>query len=76
VETLPAAGKVGASIKIPGSDLTGATSVTFNGVAAAFIVHSKTLIEATVPAGASTGEVEVVVPPGALKSNTRFHVRR
>ena len=30
VETLPAAGKAGATIKILGSNLTGATSVTFN----------------------------------------------
>jgi uncharacterized repeat protein (TIGR03803 family) len=38
VETLPSSGKVGSAIKILGTNLTGATSVTFNGLAATFTV--------------------------------------
>jgi len=75
VETLPSSGKVGAHVEILGSDLTGATSVTFNGIAAEFTAKSATLISATVPVGATSGEVEVVTPTRTLKSNTRFVVR-
>jgi uncharacterized repeat protein (TIGR03803 family) len=75
VELLPTSGKVGATIQILGSNLTGATSVTFNGTAATFTITSATEITATVPTGATTGKVEVVTPSGTLKSNGNFRVR-
>jgi uncharacterized repeat protein (TIGR03803 family) len=75
VETLPTGGEVETSVQILGSDLAGATSVTFNGVAAPFTVESATLISATVPTGATTGKVQVVTPTRTLKSNVIFHVR-
>ena len=74
VKLLPNSNKAGATIRILGSNLTGATGVTFNGVAAAFTVVSATQIAATVPAGATSGRVEVVTPSRTLKSNTRFVV--
>jgi uncharacterized repeat protein (TIGR03803 family) len=74
VRTVPTAGEVGAQIRILGSDLTGATSVTFNGTAAAFTVTASSLITATVPAGATTGRVRVVIPEGTLTSNAAFQV--
>jgi len=74
VETNPAAGKVGRKIGILGTDLTGATSVTFNGTGATFKVHSPTLIVAEVPSGATTGTIEVQLPSGTLSSNMRFTV--
>jgi hypothetical protein len=40
VKTLPTFGKTEAAVKILGTDLTGATSVTFNGTAATFTVVS------------------------------------
>lgn len=67
-------GHVGSNVKILGTDLTGATSVTFNGTAAEFTVSSASLIIATVPAGATTGTIEVVTPGGTLKSNVPFRV--
>jgi uncharacterized repeat protein (TIGR03803 family) len=76
VETLPTAGKVGAAVKILGTKLTGATSVTFNGSVAVFKVVSKSLITTTVPTGASTGTVEVTTPKGTLKSNVVFRVKK
>src|SRR5208337_2979416 len=74
VETLPTSGKVKAAVKILGTDLTGATSVTFNGTAATFKVASSSEITTNVPVGASTGKVQVVTPNGTLTSNVVFQV--
>jgi uncharacterized repeat protein (TIGR03803 family) len=76
VETQPTSGKVGAAVKILGTNLSGATSVTFNGTAAAFKVVSRSLITTTVPAGASTGFVKVKTHSGTLKSNLQFRVKQ
>jgi uncharacterized repeat protein (TIGR03803 family) len=74
VETRLTAGTVGAVVEILGTDLTGATSVSFNGTAAAFTVVSPSLVAATVPAGATSGKVQVVTPSGTLLSNVPFRV--
>ncbi len=74
VEIQPASGKVGAGVKIRGANLTGATSVTFNGTAAVFKVVSSAEITATVPTGAGTGFVTVTTPSGTLASNHQFLV--
>ena len=74
VETSPTSGPVGFVVKILGTDLTGATSVTFNGTAATFTVVSASLIVTTVPSGATTGTVQVVTPTGTLSSNLPFRV--
>jgi uncharacterized repeat protein (TIGR03803 family) len=74
VKTLPAAGHVGSAVKIFGDDLGRATSVTFNGTAAVYTVRSPTLITTTVPAGATSGPIQVVTPSGTLSSNVPFRV--
>ena len=74
IKVQPAFGKIGSPVEILGTNLTGATSVTFNGVAATFRVAASTLITATVPAGATNGRVQVVTPGGTLSSNVSFHV--
>jgi uncharacterized repeat protein (TIGR03803 family) len=56
VKTMPTSGKVGAAVKILGTDLTGAASVSFNGTGATFTVVSSSEIKTTVPAGATTGK--------------------
>ena len=76
VVTQPASGKAGSSVKILGTDLTGASSVRFNGTSAVFKVASPSLITATVPSGATTGFVTVTLPGGTLKSNVKFRVRQ
>jgi uncharacterized protein (TIGR03437 family) len=76
VETLPTSGKVGAAVKILGTGLTGATSVTFNGTAAIFKVVSSSEITTTVPAGATSGKVQVKTPSRTLSSNVAFRVTR
>lgn len=74
VKTLPNSGNVGAPVKILGTDLTGATGVTFNGTAAAFTVVSPSEITAVVPTGATSGRVTVVAPSGTFFSNLPFRV--
>ncbi len=68
VKTRPHFGAPGSSVTILGTDLTGATSVSFNGTAAAFNIVSATEITTTVPAGTTTGRVHVTTPGGTLLS--------
>jgi uncharacterized protein (TIGR03437 family) len=75
VKTLPTSGRVGMRVGILGTNLTGATSVTFNGTPATFTVVSPSLIGTNVPTGATTGTVQVVTPSGTLSSNVPFRVR-
>jgi uncharacterized repeat protein (TIGR03803 family) len=74
VKTEPTSGKVGTSVVILGSNLTGSTAVSFNGAAASFTVVSGNEITATVPIGATTGTVVVTTPKKTLKSNVAFRV--
>jgi uncharacterized repeat protein (TIGR03803 family) len=74
VESQPTSGNVGAAVNILGTNLTTATSVTFNGTPATFNVVSSSLITTTVPAGATSGKVQVVTPVGTLTSNVPFRV--
>jgi len=74
VETVPTSGPVGKAVVILGNNLTGTTSVTFNGTAATFTVVSSTEIKTTVPKGATTGKVQVKTPHGTLTSNVNFRV--
>jgi uncharacterized repeat protein (TIGR03803 family) len=75
VETQPTSGAVGAAVNILGTNLTSATGVTFNGAPAAFTVVSRSLITTTVPAGATSGKVQVSGPGGAGSSKVPFLVR-
>jgi hypothetical protein len=74
VKTQTTSGKAGAAVKILGNNLTHASSVSFHGTAASFTVVSPSLITTTVPAGASSGKVQVVTPNGTLSSNVPFRV--
>lgn len=68
-------GEPGAAVNILGTDLAGASSVTFNGTQATFVVNSNnTAITAIVPTGATTGTVEVVTPGGTLSSDVTYTV--
>jgi uncharacterized repeat protein (TIGR03803 family) len=76
VKLVPTSGKVGSSVVILGTGLTGATSVSFNGTSAAFTVVSGSQIKATVPVGATSGKVKVVTPHGTRLSNVSFTVTK
>jgi uncharacterized repeat protein (TIGR03803 family) len=68
-------GSVGQVGGILGQWFTGTTGVSFNGTPASFTVVSDTLIQTTVPAGATSGYIKVQTPGGTLTSNLVFHVR-
>ncbi len=68
-------GRAGKTAQILGTGLTGATSVTFNGLeATTFSVVSDAYMTAVVPAGATTGTVVVATPAGILTSNVSFRI--
>ncbi|HET9504164.1 MAG TPA: Ig-like domain-containing protein [Hymenobacter sp.] len=72
----PAAGPVGTSVTITGTNLSGTTGVSFNGTAASsFVVNSATSLTAVVAAGTTTGPVSVTTPSGSVASATSFVVR-
>jgi hypothetical protein len=71
----PAAALAGASVTISGTGLNRATSVSFNGSAAAISAQTASSITATVPAGASTGPITVAVSPTeSTRTSTNFTV--
>jgi hypothetical protein len=70
----PASGPIRTTVTIKGTNFTGATSVTFNGVSAALTTISDTKITATVPAGATTGRIRVTTTGGSATSTTSFTV--
>jgi PKD repeat protein len=72
----PESGAVGTKVVIQGTNLLGASSVSFGGVIASqYNVDSSSQITATVPAGAKSGTIQVVTPLGTAKSSTKFRVR-
>jgi hypothetical protein len=70
----PVQGPVGTQVTISGSNFTGATAVTFNGTPASFSVVNDGSINATVPAGATTGAISVTGPGGTGSSSGVFTV--
>jgi uncharacterized protein (TIGR03437 family) len=74
VTTVPTANYRGRRARVLGTDLRGASRVTFNGVDAEFTVISPTEIGAIIPDCATTGPVRVTTPSGTLESNIPFRV--
>jgi hypothetical protein len=70
----PTFGPVGTSVTITGTNLTGATSVKFNGTTATITSNTATQIVTTVPAGATSGKITVTTPGGTATSATNFTV--
>src|SRR5205823_3786077 len=70
----PTSGTVGTSVTISGTNFTGATAVTINGITTTFTVTSGTEIHTVVPAGATTGLLRVTTPGGTAISATSFTV--
>jgi uncharacterized repeat protein (TIGR03803 family) len=74
IRTTPTFGSIEAPVIILGTNLTKASRVTFNGTSATFTVVSPSEILTSVPAGATSGRVEVSAPSGVLTSNLPFDV--
>src|SRR5436309_3911105 len=70
----PASGPVRTGVTISGTNFTGATAVNFNGLSASFTVNSATSIQATAPAGATSGPIGVTTPSGTATSASAFTV--
>ena len=68
----PGEGGSGTVVVIDGVNLTGTTAVRFAGTTATFTLDSAVRITATVPAGASTGPIEVTTPNGTAASTRPF----
>ena len=67
-------GKPGQVVNILGNNLSGTTSVTFNGTVAQFKVMSDSYLKAQVPTGATSGKIEVTTSSGTLSTITPFNV--
>jgi hypothetical protein len=70
----PAVGPVGTTVTIKGTNLNGATKVTFNGVKGTITSDTATKLKVKVPIGATTGKIKVVTPSGQVKTATAFTV--
>lgn len=70
----PAFGPPETSVEITGTGFTGATAVKFNNTTATFTLNSDTKITAKVPAGATTGKINVTNPAGNDDSPTDFSI--
>jgi uncharacterized repeat protein (TIGR03803 family) len=66
-------GPVGGKVTILGTNLTGATAVSFNGMPATFTATGSA-IDTAVPANATSGTITVTLPSGTLSSNVPFTV--
>jgi len=67
-------GSVGSTVLINGHNFIGTRAVSFNGVAASFQVLNTQFVSATVPAGATTGPIEVTNLGGTATSTQSFNV--
>lgn len=70
----PASGAAGTKVMIRGDHFIGTTAVTFNGVSATFQVLNIQFIEATVPAGSTSGPIGVTNAGGKTVTTKSFSV--
>lgn len=71
----PTSGAAGTTVRINGDNLSTATQVRFNGLAAAnFTVNGDTNIVTSLPAGATSGKISVVTSSGTATSTADFLV--
>jgi IPT/TIG domain len=74
ISFVPHQGPIGSTVQLTGYNFTGTTGVTFNGVAAVFTALSDSVVEATVPAGATSGPIVITNPGGSAQTPIAFQV--
>src|SRR5437899_12927444 len=74
VNSSPLRSLVGASVTINGTNFSGATAVQFNGTTANYTVNSSTVIQATVPANATTGSISVKIGRASCRESGEITV--
>ena len=74
LKTVQPSGTAGTEVGILGNGLSNAFEVAFNGTLATFSVVSDTYVIATVPAGATTGPVQIRTGVSTLRSYVNFQV--
>lgn len=75
ISFVPISGPIGTVVVVTGSNFTGATDVTFNGVSAiTFTVDADSQITVTVPVGATTGKIAVTTAIGTGTSTDDFTI--
>lgn len=67
----PVTGKVRTTVTLKGTNLSGATSVTFDGTKAKIKTDKATEIITSVPAGAKTGKISVTTSGGGTVTSTK-----
>ncbi len=73
VDFFPTAAAPGTAIVIDGANFVGITEVSFNGVSTTkFAVTSDTQLQAIVPAGATSGKIQITNPIGVAVSQQNF----
>ena len=71
----PAAGSIGSTVVLTGTNFTGTTGVRVNGVlVTGFTVNSATQITFSVPFGANSGSISISTPNGTAASDMSFMV--
>ncbi len=74
LKTVQTSGAAGSQVGILGAGFSSAFEVAFNGTLAAFSVVSDTYVTATVPAGASSGPVQIRSGGGTLRTFVDFQI--
>ena len=70
----PSNGPAGTTVTVSGSNLSGATSVAFNGASASYTVNSSSQLTTTVPVNATSGPISVTNGAGTGTSSSSFTI--
>jgi hypothetical protein len=70
----PTTGAAGTIVTLTGKNFTNASVVSFNGVAATFVVTNNTTLGAIAPVGVTSGKISITTPAGTTNSAGLFYV--